>query len=435
MFPTLNYLINYLFGTQLTFNFPPTFGTLVALAFLSAAWVLSKELKRKEKLGLLKPVKKKIITGKPASSVELLSNGVMGFILGYKILGIVVDKSLFQSDPQGYILSPEGNLIGGIIAGVGFAFWKYYEKKKQQLPQPKEEIIDVHPFQMVGNITLVAALTGIVGAKIFHQLEYWDNFVQDPVGNLISPTGLTFYGGLVGGFLGVWWYIRKHKFPLIHVADAVAPGLILAYGVGRIGCMMAGDGDWGIINSAYRINDDRKYVVVEPDSIQKDLVALAPGTNFPTYFIYGSTIQEARYAYFKKPSYLSFLPEWFFAFDFPHNVNGEGVPIKDCNGQYCNKLPLPVFPTPLYEITIALLIFLVLWLARTKIHVPGMIFSLYLVLNGIERFFVEKIRVNSVYNIGSIEITQAELIALGLILIGLLGVFFTPKIKNKLVSL
>lgn len=435
MFPTLNYLVNYIFGTGWSFNFPPTFGTIVAIAFLAAAWVLSLEMRRKEKLGLLKPIQKKIKVGEPASATELVLNGVMGFVLGYKILGIITDNALFQADPQAYLISGQGNLIGGIILGAGFAYWKYREKKKQQLPTPKEEIITMHPYQMVGNVTLIAAITGIVGAKIFHQLEYWDNFVKDPVGNLLSTSGLTFYGGLIGGFLGVWWYVRKHKFPLIHIADSVAPGLILAYGIGRIGCMLAGDGDWGIMNSAYRITDDRRYEVVGPDAIQQDLMAPIPGSNAPTYVIYGETLQDARYAYFPKPKALSFLPDWMFAFDFQHNVNNEGVQIAGCNGTYCAKLPIPVFPTPLYETLMALLIFSLLWLYRKRTTIPGMIFSLYLVLNGFERFFIEKIRVNSVYHIAGIQITQAELIALGLILVGLVGVIMTPRLKEKLVKI
>lgn len=433
MFPTLNYLVNYLFGTHFTFNFPPTFGTLVAIAFLSAAWVLSRELKRKEGLGLLKPVQRKIKVGEPASASDLLLNAVLGFVLGFKILGIILDREAFQVNPQGYLLSSQGSLIGGLIVGALAAYWKYYEKKKKQLPQPKEQIVLVRPYQMVGNITLIAALSGIIGAKIFHQLEYWDQFIQDPVGNLVSASGLTFYGGLIGGFLGVWWYVRKNGFPLVHVADAVAPGLILAYGVGRIGCMLAGDGDWGIINSAYRITDDRKYEVVGPDAIREDL--LQPVAGIPAYRAYGNSVQEARYAYFKKPAALAFLPNWMFAFDFPHNVNEEGVPLPGCQGQYCNHLPLPVFPTAFYETLMGLLIFGILWLLRKRIAVPGMIFSLYLVLNGLERFFIEKIRVNSVYHIAGIQITQAEMIALGLILVGILGVIFTPRLKDKTVKL
>jgi prolipoprotein diacylglyceryltransferase len=147
-------------------------------------------------------------------------------------------------------------------------------------------------------------------------------------------------------------------------------------------------------------------------------------------------ISEARYLYFKKPAALSFLPNWMFAFDFPHNVNSEGVPIPGCEGgQYCNRLPLPVFPTAFYETLMGLLIFFALWMLRKRITIPGVIFSIYLVLNGFERFFIEKIRVNSVYHIFGIKSTQAELIAIILILLGVLGIIFSPRIKDKLVKL
>ncbi len=434
MFPTLNYLFNYLFGSNITFNFPPTFGFMVALAFLSAAWVLSNELRRKEKLGLVKSIQKKVIVGKPASFFELVSNGLMGFIIGFKILGAITEPELFKPNPQGYLLSGHGNWLGGIVLGGLFAYLKYREKEKTKLPTPKEEIITVHPYQLVGNITLVAALWGIIGAKIFHNLEYWDAFITDPVGSLISTSGLTFYGGLIGGFLGVWWYVKKNKISLIHVADSVAPGLILAYGVGRIGCLLAGDGDWGIINSAYRIDDYRNYTVVSAEQIQTDLTAISI-TGLPVYAYYGNSPEDVDYAYFKKPEVLWFLPDAFFAFDFPHNVNEEGVPITGCQGQYCNKLPLPVFPTPIYETLMAFIIFGVLMTLRSKLKVSGQIFFLYLVLNGVERFMIEQIRVNSTYHIFGMDITQAEIIATVLIIVGLAGFFSVKKWESKLINM
>lgn len=434
MFPTLNYLINYLFGTNITFNFPPTFGFMVALAFLSAAWVLSNELKRKEKLGLVKAIQKKVIVGKPASFVELVLNGLMGFIIGFKILGAITEPELFKPNPQGYLLSGHGNWLGGIVLGGLFAYLKYREKEKTKLPTPREETITIRPYQLVGNITLVAALWGIIGAKIFHNLEYWDEFMADPVGGLISASGLTFYGGLIGGFMGVWWYVRKNKIPLIHVADSVAPGLILAYGVGRIGCLLAGDGDWGIINSAYRIDDNRNYTVVPAEQIQTDLTAVSI-TGMPVYAYYGDSPEAVDYAYFKKPAALSFLPDALFAFDFPHNVNEEGVPITGCQGQYCNKLPLPVFPTPIYETLMTFIIFGVLMALRSKLKVAGQIFFLYLVLNGVERFMIEQIRVNSTYHVFGMDITQAEIIATVLIIVGMAGVFSVKKWESKLLNM
>lgn len=72
-------------------------------------------------------------------------------------------------------------------------------------------------------------IVGIIGAKIFNAFETWDNFMKDPVGNLFSSGGLTFYGGLIVAGSILIYYIRKHKIDIRHFADAVAPALMLAY--------------------------------------------------------------------------------------------------------------------------------------------------------------------------------------------------------------
>jgi len=115
----------------------------------------------------------------------------------------------------------------------------------------------------------------------------------------------------------------------------------------------------------------------------------------------------------------SWLPDWLVAYNFPHNVINEGVKIKDCTGQYCNQLPLPVFPTAFYETIICLILTGLLLFLRDRLPVPGTLFSVYLMLNGLERFFIEKIRVNTRYEILGFHPTQAELISTLLMIIGL----------------
>src|SRR6478672_11136835 len=112
MFPTLNYFAKYFFNVDWGMNFPPTFGFLVALAFLSAAFILSKELKRKEKIGLIHSRKRKVKIGEKASTTDLVSYGIFGFIAGFKILAIILGDSGFSQNPQGFILSLKGNLLG-----------------------------------------------------------------------------------------------------------------------------------------------------------------------------------------------------------------------------------------------------------------------------------------------------------------------------------
>jgi prolipoprotein diacylglyceryltransferase len=159
---------------------------------------------------------------------------------------------------------------------------------------------------------------------------------------------------------------------------------MLAYGTGRLGCQLSGDGDWGIVN-------------------------LAP-----------------------KPDWMSFLPDWFWSYSYPHNVISSGVPIEGCFGRHCMILPQPVFPTPLYEAILCIALFFVIWSFKKKLKVPGTVFSLYLLLNGIERFTIEQIRVNNKFMFLGMNLTQAEIIASCLILLGVTGLIVFSKNRNAI---
>ena len=382
MYPGLSDILNDFFGTHFTSSFPPTFGTFVALSFLLGSWTLGLELSRKEKSGLLIPLKKSIITGLPANASELFWNGLFGFLLGYKIIFAFLNTDEFFKNPQHIILSLKGNWIAGLLVGGIFVWLKYREKEKEKLAAPKLIEQTIYPHQMLSEITMAAAIGGLIGAKIFHLLEYWDDFTADPFGMFFSGSGLTMYGGLIVGTIAVLWYGKKNNIPPIHLCDAAAPGLMLAYGTGRIGCQLAGDGDWGIVNTH------------------------------------------------PKPSILNFLPDWVWSFRYPNNVINEGIPIEGCTGHHCYQLAEGVFPTPLYESITCILLFFVLWSMRKKILSPGVLFSWYLLFNGIERFLVESIRVNSKYHLAGLEFSQAQLISLILILIGCTGIMYFRK-KNS----
>jgi prolipoprotein diacylglyceryltransferase len=197
---------------------------------------------------------------------------------------------------------------------------------------------------------------------------------------------------------------------------------MLAYALGRIGCQVAGDGDWGILNSAYYTTADGKPALSSPQIFQNVLQQ-----NKQVYLPQFGSLDNVRHLSVKAPS---FLPDWLFAFPYPHNVINEGARIAGCDGQYCSQLPIPVFPTPFYETVVCLCLFFILWAIRKKLKVPGTLFAVYLILNGIERFFVEKIRVNTTYSIFGFHPTQAEIIS-SLLVIGGIVLYVVLEKKSK----
>lgn len=92
---------------------------------------------------------------------------------------------------------------------------------------------------------LVAMVSGIVGARLYWLITSLDRVTEAPLRAIFGAAGLTWYGGLILGILSTLWLARRHRQPLFSLCDAFAPGLAAAYGVGRIGCQLAGDGDYG----------------------------------------------------------------------------------------------------------------------------------------------------------------------------------------------
>lgn len=292
------------------------------------------------------------------------------------------------------------------------------------MDKPETRIIRIWPHDRVGDIVIYAAIFGFLGAKIFHNLENWNEFWKSPIEALLSFSGLTFYGGLICATLAIWIYAKKNKIKFRHLCDSAAPALMIAYAVGRIGCQVSGDGDWGILNSAYIL--DNEGIVIEADSTTFEQ-HLDANARFYSQEFQVATMDQVPHKTLKAPS---FLPVWMVAYQYPHNVISHGKPIPDCEGgMYCSQLPSPVFPTPFYETIMASLIFIFLWYMRKKWNVPGRMFSVYLILNGFERFIIERIRVNTTYDINGFHPTQAQLISFALILLGTLLFFLTKRME------
>jgi phosphatidylglycerol:prolipoprotein diacylglycerol transferase len=195
------------------------------------------------------------------------------------------------------------------------------------------------PVDWAYEMIFAALVGGIVGARLDFVIENYSEVKDDVLGNLFSGTGLVWYGGAIGGAIGVclWAYFRRMLN--LSLLDLCAPSLAIGYAVGRIGCQLSGDGDYGI-------PWDGPWAMAYPD-----------GT-IPT--------------------------------------------------------DTPVHPTPIYETLSMGLVAYALWRLRTSFR-PGLLFALYLVLAGLERFLVEFIRRNDEILAG---LTQAQLFSLAMMLAG-----------------
>ncbi len=418
MYPDFQYLLHAITGADMPgwLSLFKTFGFLVALSFLGAAWATSRELKRKAQLGLLHPEIQEVEIGRPASTSDLIISALTGFIIGFKVVGIYGHFEEVSPDPMGYLFSSHGNWLAGIVGAAIMGYLRYAEKKKQQLPEPQIKKITVYPHELITEIVVVAAVAGLIGAKVFNALETWDDFIKDPIRSLTSSSGLTFLGGLIMATLAFYYYARKHKIPFAHLCDAAAPGIMLAYGLGRLGCHFSGDGDWGIYNTAYMANPDGTMrATTAADSVYVNHIV----TNQP------HTMVQAP----------SWLPDWVFGMVYPHNVGHEGMAIQNCTGDYCTVLPVSVFPTSVYEAITCVALFGVLWLLRKRFTRTLQMFGTYLILAGIERFLVELIRVNTKYDLGFIKPTQAEILSVILVLTGAtLLLFYKDKKRPDAVA-
>ncbi len=385
MYPTLSFFFQEVFGINIPLPVQ-TYGLMIAVGFIIGGILFSYEFKRKEKEGIFLAIYKKVKIGEPATVQNILISGLIGFLIGYKLVDAAMNYYEFVDNPQIFILSGRGSFGGGILIGILSAVYTWWDKNRRKLSSPTWEEQKIMPHELTGNLIVIAGISSILGAKLFHNLENFGALMRDPIGELLSFSGLSFLGGFIVTTVTVSIYIRKYNINILHTLDVGAVFLPMVYAIGRSGCHFSGDGCWGIPNPK------------------------------------------------PKPSFLSWLPDWLWAYDYPHNVLSEGVPMSDCNAdKFCRHLEVPVFPTSLYEATSMLIFFIIVWSIRKKITTPGILFSIYLIFAGIERFFIEKIRVNNEYNIMG-GITQAEIISFIMFLSGVFGLIYILKNKQKIIE-
>ena len=129
-----------------------------------------------------------------------------------------------------------------------------------------------------------AVAGGLIGARVDYLVQNWDRVSGDLLGALLSGSGLVFFGGLAGGALGVALWARWRGFLGLELADAAAPALALGYAIGRVGCQISGDGDYGVASElpwamAYPEGAVPTTEVVHPTPIYETL-ALGVATVF-----------------------------------------------------------------------------------------------------------------------------------------------------------
>jgi len=213
-------------------------------------------------------------------------------------------------------MRPEIDLFGlslktfGLMFALGFAAaGAIIARRLRELGRPEEWAYE---------ITFAGLVGGLVGARLYWAAQHYSEVTADPVGGLFGGSGLVWYGGALGGAAAILAWARRRGFWSVTLLDVCAVPLALGYALGRIGCQLAGDGDYG------------------------------KAWNGP----------------------------WAMAYP-------DGVVPTDQD----------VHPTPVYETLTMVLVAWALWRLRDRLR-PGVLFALYLVLAGTERFLVEFVRRN-----------------------------------------
>ncbi|MEI6311263.1 MAG: prolipoprotein diacylglyceryl transferase family protein [Bacteroidota bacterium] len=392
-YPSFYDLFYQLFGVKIQlFKLFHTFGFFVAMGFIVGIFILKKELQRREKLGLFQLKYQKVIYGAPFNYTDLIFPAILGFLVGWKSIGVFQNLEIVGDEPVKYFFSLNyGNIWLGFIIMAIFIAYEYYSLKKEEKEKPEEKIEPILPSSYTSMIMFITAIAGVFGSNLFNSLEHpsqLKDLFTDP-SSLVS--GLNIFGGLISAAIAIFIFAYVKKIHIAHLFDSMAPAFLVAYAVGRLGCQTAGDGCWGV-----------------------------PHTD-------------------AKPA---FIPQILWAWDYKNNIihecdpyqgQVEGIPVPECNTA---QLIQPVYPTPIYEFFLASILGLILWLMRKRLtHFAGALVSLFFIMAGIERILIEQIRVNEKANYFGFQLTQSEFISILFIVFGLgLGIFIYNFYKKKSIS-
>jgi phosphatidylglycerol---prolipoprotein diacylglyceryl transferase len=282
----------------------------------------------------------------------------------------------------------------GLLLGIGYILGSYIlslELKRKKLDP-----------NLASNITIIAVVFGIGGAKLLHviehTIEYWGTPYLDIKGQLFSFSGLTWYGGLILGMVAITVYVHRKKIPFLRIWDGLGVALILAYGVARLGCHFSGDGDYGI-----------------PTTLPWGTI-YANGTAKPT-----SMLKE----------YFDGHPDerTIWSYDSLRVIHSRidrlGNPINRFDEQ------TPLHPTPVYEMMLGIIGFLIMWRLRRNNYPDGELFMIYLMLASTFRFIVEFLRLQPKLLFG---LSEAQLIAIALFVAGFIGMRYFDRKRNGTVT-
>jgi phosphatidylglycerol:prolipoprotein diacylglycerol transferase len=104
-----------------------------------------------------------------------------------------------------------------------------------------------HSHEDMGFVVIgMAGILGLIGARLYHVLESPAEFFANPWPQLFSRFGFAWFGGFLGGVVALIYLARHFGIPLLEFLDICSPAAAVGYAIGRIGCLLSGDGDYGV---------------------------------------------------------------------------------------------------------------------------------------------------------------------------------------------